>query len=64
MSKLYQDDDEYDELRVLGGIDEDDEEVTEARNTNQEIEGMNRRKQKTMDKKVEKTGSKKMKSAL
>jgi hypothetical protein len=32
LSKLYKDDDEFDELKVLGGIDEDDNEVTEARN--------------------------------
>ena len=50
MSKLYQDDDEFDELRVLGGIDEDDQEVNEARNNAAELEGMNRRKQKTIEK--------------
>lgn len=31
MTKLYQDDDEFDELKVHGLIDEDDEEVNEAR---------------------------------
>ena len=50
MSKLYQDDDEYDELKVLGGIDEDDDEVNEARNNAAELEVMNRRKQKTIEK--------------
>ena len=31
LTKLYQDDDELDELKVLGGIDENDEEVNKAR---------------------------------
>ena len=30
-SKLYQDDDEFNELKVLGGLDEDDDEVLAAR---------------------------------
>jgi len=50
MSKLYQDDDEFDELRVLGGIDEDDAEVNEARNNAAELDGLNRRKQKNIAK--------------
>lgn len=62
MSKLYQDDDEFDELKVLGGIDEDDEEVNEARNNAAALDSMNRRKQKQIEKKSE-TGSKKMKNA-
>ena len=33
LSKLYQDDDELDNLRVLGAVDEDDEDVREARNS-------------------------------
>ena len=31
LTKLYQDDDEFDALKVLGGSDDDDEEVVEAR---------------------------------
>jgi len=27
LQKMYQDEDEYDELKVLGGLDEDDAEV-------------------------------------
>jgi len=50
MSKLFQDDDEFDELKVMGGIDEDDQEVNEARNNAAELEVMNRRKQKTIEK--------------
>jgi hypothetical protein len=30
MQKLYQDDDEMDELKVMGGLDEDDDELKEA----------------------------------
>jgi len=44
MSKLYQDDDEFDELKVHGGIDEDDQEVNTARNNAAILEGMNKRK--------------------
>jgi hypothetical protein len=33
MSKLYQDDDEFDELKVHGLINEDDEDVNQARNS-------------------------------
>ena len=34
LSKLYRDDDEYNELKVHGGLDEDDAEVLEARGDN------------------------------
>jgi hypothetical protein len=46
MTKLYRDDDEYNELKVQGLIDEDDEEVMEAR-----ADGMIKRKVKILDKK-------------
>jgi len=35
LSKLYRDDDEYDELRVLGVVDEEDREVQEARDASE-----------------------------
>lgn len=44
LTKLYQDDDEFDELKVLGGIDEEDEEVNEARQEG--AEAQNKRKEK------------------
>jgi len=44
LTKLYQDDDEFDELKVLGGIDEEDEEVNEARQEG--AEALNKRKEK------------------
>ena len=50
MTKLYRDDDEYNELKVQGLIDEDDEEVIEAR-----ADGMIKRKTKVLDKKQTKT---------
>ena len=37
MTKLYQDDDEFDNLKVHGLIDEDDEEVNQARNQTQDM---------------------------
>ena len=42
LSKLYQDDEELDNLRVLGAIDDEDEDVQEARNTMQE-QALNKR---------------------
>jgi len=44
LTKLYQDDDEFDELKVLGGIDEEDDEVNEARQDKTEAD--NKRKEK------------------
>lgn len=49
LSKLYQDDDELDNLRVLGAVDDDDEEVREARNS---------MKQPVMNKRMAKAASK------
>jgi len=49
LSKLYQDDDELDNLRVVGAVDDDDEEVLEARNSVQEA-ALNKRKLKASDK--------------
>ena len=46
MKKLYEDDDEYDELKVMGMVDEDDEEVLEAR-----AGSMAKRKTKAIEKK-------------
>lgn len=34
LSKLYMDDDEYNELKVHGGLDEDDADVIQARGEN------------------------------
>lgn len=50
MTKLYRDDDEYNELKVTGMIDEDDEEVMTAR-----ADGMIKRKTKVLAKKETKT---------
>lgn len=47
LTKLYQDDDEFDTLKVLGGLDEDDQEVLDARNQG---DGLVKRKTKTIDK--------------
>jgi ribosomal protein S1 len=47
LHKLYQDDDEYDELKVHGLVDEDDQEVNEARN--------NKRKEKQISKRPTRT---------
>ena len=49
LTKLYQDDDEFDELKVLGGIDEEDEEVNEARQEGADL--ANKRKEKAQLKK-------------
>lgn len=46
LHKLYRDDDEYNELKVHGGLDEDDQEVLDARDD----DGMTKRKTKTIDK--------------
>jgi len=56
LSKLYQDDDEFDELKVHGLIDEDDEEVNEARNSSAQAQ-MAKRKSKAQEKMVSKTKS-------
>ena len=45
MQKLYQDDDEYDQLKVMGMIDEEDQEVNDARGS------MVKRKTKIIEKK-------------
>lgn len=50
LSKLYQDDDELDNLRVLGAVDDDDEEVQEARNALAEQPESNKRKTKATTK--------------
>jgi len=52
LSKLYQDDDEYDELKVLGLVDEEDQEVQEARDASGSLQqaGMAKRKTKTLEK--------------
>ena len=51
LSKLYQDDDEYDELRVLGLVDEEDHEVQEAREVAGNLQaGMAKRKTKAIEK--------------
>ena len=51
LKKLYEDDDELDELRFMGGLDEDDEEVKDAVNTKAD-EGakMLKRKAKALEK--------------
>lgn len=49
LSKLYQDDDEYEELRIQGIVNEDDAEVLEARDKTAS-EGMVKRKTKTLEK--------------
>jgi len=58
MSKLYQDDDEFDELKVHGLIDDEDEEVVNARNNTAQA-GMAKRKSKRLEK-----GETKQKSAV
>ena len=55
MSKLYQDDDEFDELKVHGVIDEDDQEVNTARNEQAEL--MAKRKAKQLEKMGTKTAT-------
>jgi hypothetical protein len=50
MANLYRDDDEFNELKVMGIVDEDDDEVKQARG-----EGLLKRKSKTIDKKQIKT---------
>jgi len=52
LSKLYQDDDEYDELKVLGLVDEEDEEVQEARDASASLQhaGMAKHKAKALEK--------------
>lgn len=55
MNKLYQDDDEFDELKVHGLLDENDEEVTEARN---EQAQMVKRKAKAIEKMGQKSSKK------
>ena len=65
LSKLYMDDDEYNELKVHGGLDEDDADVIEARGDNQlvkrktkVIDKMNARKEKTSySQKIDSSGS-------
>lgn len=47
MSKLYQDDDEFDELKIQGILDEDDDEVQDARNN---AAGIAKRKEKMLSK--------------
>lgn len=49
LSKLYQDDEELDNLRVLGAVDDDDEDVREARNSMPELVA-NKRSAKAMTK--------------
>ena len=49
MSKLYQDDDEFDELKVHGLIDDEDQEVMDARNNTTQA-GMAKRKSKQLEK--------------
>ena len=51
LKKLYQDDDEMDELRVMGGLDEDDAEVTKIVNDkNEENAKLLKRKAKALSK--------------
>ena len=52
LSKLYKDDDEYDELKVLGLVDEEDQEVQEARDAAGSLNaaGMAKHKTKALDK--------------
>lgn len=52
LSKLYQDDDEYDALKVHGLIDDEDDEVNEARN---ETANIAKRKTKAIEKSKAKT---------
>lgn len=51
LKKLYEDDDELDDLRVMGGLDEDDAEVKQAVNEKSEADAsMLKRKAKALSK--------------
>ena len=73
MHKLYRDDDQFNELKVHGGLDEDDEELLEARaddggmvkRKTKTIDKMNSRKEKTSySQKIDKAGSRVSKLSL